>query len=58
MKEVEETETDWKNRRPKDEHWLGIKDVVDSLSGRPSMPHPDAPLEGWQAKDAKRGLQV
>ncbi|KAI9739359.1 MAG: 6-phosphofructokinase, alpha subunit [Cirrosporium novae-zelandiae] len=35
MSELEETETDWKNRRPKDEFWLGLKDVVDTLSGRP-----------------------
>jgi 6-phosphofructokinase 1 len=58
MKEVEENETDWKNRRPKNEYWLDLKNVVDTLSGRPSMPKHEKPLEGWQAKDAKRGLPV
>ena len=28
--------TDWKDRRPKDEFWLGMKATVDILSGRPS----------------------
>lgn len=27
--------TDWKDRRPKDEFWLSMKDTVDVLSGRP-----------------------
>ena len=35
MKQVEERETDWKNRRPKDEFWLKQKDVIDTLSARP-----------------------
>jgi len=56
MKKVEEEETDWKNRRPKDEFWLDLKDVVDTLSGRPSVPRPESPLQGRTAKDVKRGL--
>jgi 6-phosphofructokinase 1 len=56
MKDVEEKETDWPNRRPKDEFWLGLKDVVDVLSGRPEIPRPESPLLGWKAKDNKRGL--
>lgn len=56
MKDVEENETDWKNRRPKDEFWLGLKDIVDNLSGRPEVPRPESPLVGWKAKDRKRGL--
>lgn len=57
MQEVEEKETDWKNRRPKHEHWMGIKSIVDTLSGRPTMPSvAHKPLQGWEAKDAKRGL--
>ena len=36
MKQVEEHDTDWKNRRPKDEFWLSWKDTVDMLSGRPT----------------------
>ncbi|KAL3418907.1 ATP-dependent 6-phosphofructokinase 1 [Phlyctema vagabunda] len=56
MKDVEENETDWKNRRPKDEFWIGLKSMVDVLSGRPEVPPPHQPLQGLKAKDAKRGL--
>ncbi|KAF4306400.1 hypothetical protein GTA08_BOTSDO05726 [Botryosphaeria dothidea] len=35
MEKVETQETDWKNRRPKDEFWMGYKDLIDTLSGRP-----------------------
>jgi 6-phosphofructokinase 1 len=56
MKVVEEQETDWKNRRPNEEFWIGLKSVVDVLSGRPDVPRPESPLVGWKAKDAKRGL--
>jgi 6-phosphofructokinase 1 len=56
MKDVEEKETDWPNRRPNNEFWLGLKDVVDVLSGRPEVPRPESPLLGWKAKDNKRGL--
>jgi 6-phosphofructokinase 1 len=56
MRDVEEKETDWPNRRPKDEFWLGLKGIVDTLSGRPDVPRPESPLIGWKAKDKKRGL--
>lgn len=57
MKEVEETETDWANRRPIDEHWMYMKDTVDILGGRPTdYPRPEKSLTGLHAKDAKRGL--
>lgn len=36
MKHVEDHDTDWKNRRPKDEFWISWKDTVDMLSGRPT----------------------
>ncbi|KAI9795877.1 MAG: hypothetical protein M1825_001068 [Sarcosagium campestre] len=36
MERLEREETDWKDRRPTDEFWLGLKKVVDTLSGRPS----------------------
>lgn len=36
METVERDETDWKNRRPKDEFWLSWKDTVNMLSGRPT----------------------
>lgn len=33
---LEAKATDWKDRRPKDEFWRGMKGVVDILSGRPA----------------------
>ncbi|KAL7620944.1 6-phosphofructokinase, alpha subunit [Parahypoxylon ruwenzoriense] len=56
MDQLEETETDWKNRRPTVAHWLGNKEVVDILGGRPEYPLPEKSLVGLLAKDAKRGL--
>ena len=35
MEKIEREETDWKDRRPKDEFWMSLIDVVDTLSGRP-----------------------
>ena len=34
---LETTGTDWKDRRPHNEFWLGLKDVVDILSGRANI---------------------
>jgi 6-phosphofructokinase 1 len=56
MKQVEEEETDWKNRRPKHVFWDGLREVVDVLSGRPEVPRPEPPLTGRLAKDVKRGI--
>lgn len=56
MQDVEENETDWPNRRPKDEFWLELKGMVDILAGRPDVPRPERKLVGWKAKDSKRGL--
>ncbi|RWA07957.1 hypothetical protein EKO27_g7152 [Xylaria grammica] len=56
MHELEENETDWKNRRPISSHWMAMKSVVDILGGRPDYPAPTQNLEGLTAKDAKRGL--
>ncbi|KAI9709728.1 MAG: 6-phosphofructokinase, alpha subunit [Bogoriella megaspora] len=36
MKKIEAEETDWVDRRPKNEYWMDYKDVVDTLSGRPT----------------------
>ncbi|KAI5922280.1 6-phosphofructokinase-like protein [Camillea tinctor] len=58
MKDLEETETDWKNRRPMTAHWLNLKTTVDILGGRPDYPLPEKSLVGLLAKDAKRGLVV
>jgi len=37
MERIEREETDWKNRRPKDEFWIGLRDIVNTLSGRPTV---------------------
>lgn len=58
MQDLEENETDWKNRRPTATHWMGIKSIVDILGGRQEYPSPPQDLEGITAKDAKRGLLV
>ena len=50
MERIEREETDWKDRRPKDEFWMSLIDVVDTLSGRPkacrSTPHGTPALNG------------
>ncbi|ROT37612.1 6-phosphofructokinase type C [Sodiomyces alkalinus F11] len=56
VEELEDTDTDWKNRRPKTTHWAHMKEVVSILGGRPSHPMPETPLTGIVAKDVKRGL--
>ncbi|KAI1351111.1 6-phosphofructokinase [Xylaria sp. FL0043] len=56
MEHLEEHETDWKNRRPTEAHWMNIKSVVDMLGARADYPPPSPNLEGITAKDAKRGL--
>jgi hypothetical protein len=35
MEKIETEETDWKDRRPTDEFWMNLVDIVDTLSGRP-----------------------
>ncbi|KAF2860324.1 6-phosphofructokinase [Piedraia hortae CBS 480.64] len=40
---TERDDTDWKDRRPKNEYWLNLCDVVDTLSGRPRMSAQDPP---------------
>lgn len=56
VEELEEEDTDWKNRRPKTAHWAHMKEVVSILGGRPKQPMPETPLTGIVAKDVKRGL--
>ena len=56
MKEVEEKETDWANRRPTEAYWSYMKETVDILGGRPAYPKPEQKLTGLAAKDAKRGF--
>lgn len=56
MKDLEEHETDWPNRRPRVAYWLDMREVVDVLSGRPPYPKPEKSLEGLVAKDVKRGI--
>lgn len=38
MEQVETKETDWKDRRPKDEFWMDLKSIINILSGRPQAP--------------------
>ncbi|KAH6628339.1 phosphofructokinase-domain-containing protein [Chaetomium tenue] len=54
---VEEEETDWPNRRPKTEFWLGMKDIGDILAGRPKYVPQEPELTGTKAKDVKRGIE-
>ncbi|KAK3335424.1 phosphofructokinase-domain-containing protein [Cercophora scortea] len=56
IKKLEDEETDWPNRRPKAAFWLGMKEVVDILGGRPRYIGPEPDLTGIKAKDVKRGL--
>ena len=35
MERLEKEETNWKDRRPKNESWIRYKSIVDTLSGRP-----------------------
>ena len=35
MEKLEREETNWRDRRPKEESWLQYKKIVDTLSGRP-----------------------
>ncbi|PGH31892.1 6-phosphofructokinase [[Emmonsia] crescens] len=50
---LEETDTDWVHRRPKNDFWMGLKELVDTLSGRPGEDHDGvlrmAEDEGWGA---------
>lgn len=56
VKALEDQATDWPNRRPKMAHWIGMREVVDILGGRPEYPKPEKSLTGLIAKDTKRGL--
>ena len=53
MEKIEREDTDWKDRRPKDEFWMALVDVVDTLSGRPKStrsPLPGSPAMNGTAK--------
>jgi len=43
MEKIENEETNWKHRRPKNEFWMGLKGLVEMLSGRPSLQSPNPP---------------
>ncbi|KAL2158386.1 hypothetical protein VTH06DRAFT_4434 [Thermothelomyces fergusii] len=57
VKQLEEEETDWPNRRPKKIFWKDIGEICDILSGRPKHELPDPDLKGLKAKDVKRGIE-
>lgn len=48
---LEETDTDWTHRRPKNEFWMKLRGLVDTLSGRPAVDKEGslqmADEEGW-----------
>jgi len=50
MEKIETEETDWKDRRPKDEFWTALVDIVDTLSGRPKKAR--ALIPGGPAQNA------
>ncbi|KAK5731549.1 6-phosphofructokinase, alpha subunit [Elasticomyces elasticus] len=53
MEKIEREETDWKDRRPKEEFWMSLIDVVDTLSGRPKecrTPMPGSPAVSPEVK--------
>jgi 6-phosphofructokinase 1 len=54
MERVEREETDWKNRRPKNEFWMKMIDTVDMLSGRPKREN-DPALEHIGMNAASKG---
>lgn len=51
---LEATDTDWKDRRPKNEFWMDLRHVVDTLSGRPGEDQPGvkrmSEQEGWSTE--------
>ncbi|KAI6365418.1 hypothetical protein MCOR25_005346 [Pyricularia grisea] len=57
MKDVEDKETDWPNRRPLNAFWTELKESVDILGSRGPYPRPEPTLKGLKAKDVKRGLE-
>ncbi|KAL2367618.1 6-phosphofructokinase [Blastomyces gilchristii SLH14081] len=50
---LDKTDTDWVRRKPKNDFWMGLKELVDILSGRPGEDHDGvlrtAEEEGWGA---------
>ncbi|CAK1360098.1 ATP-dependent 6-phosphofructokinase [Cercospora beticola] len=57
MEKIEREETDWKDRRPKDEFWMGLTGVVDTLSGRPKAKRstmPSSPAAQGQENGAAK----
>jgi len=58
VQKLDKEETDWPNRRPKAAFWLGMKEIVDVLGGRPQYNKPESDLTGTKAKDVKRGIEA
>ncbi|KAI1983842.1 6-phosphofructokinase, alpha subunit [Ophidiomyces ophidiicola] len=54
-KGLEETDTDWEHRCPKNEFWMKLRHLVDTLSGRPSETKSSkfrlGEDEGWESGD-------
>lgn len=59
METIEREETDWKDRRPKDEFWTNLIDIVDTLSGRPkACRSPAHTMPGSPAVNGKAMIQT
>lgn len=54
MEKIESEETDWKDRRPKNEYWINLIDTVDTLSGRKSRETVASPDIAPKGKTEKR----
>ena len=54
MEYLETHETNWKDRRPKHEFWLGLRPVIDTLSGRPDY-HTSRSMTMREYKDRLEG---
>ncbi|KAI5289516.1 6-phosphofructokinase, alpha subunit [Ascosphaera aggregata] len=55
---LECTDTDWKDRRPKNEFWRRYTGIIDMLSGRPMTGSEDSfnPLEGWEDEECLQAI--
>ncbi|CBX99830.1 similar to 6-phosphofructokinase alpha subunit [Plenodomus lingam JN3] len=53
MESVEKKETEWHRRRPKHEFWMALKEMVDTLSGRPTAPTKPADVDTLAGRPGK-----
>jgi len=53
MESVEKKETEWHRRRPKHEFWMALKEMVNTLSGRPGAPAKPADVDTLAGRPGK-----